>query len=1032
MEQSKNLLKKTFLIPIMLLFCLPNSMLSQENSTKKTVSGKVTDQLGMPAIGVNVLVKNSQTSTTTDFDGNYTITTPSGSTLVFSYIGFTPQEIVVGNKTSINVVLQEATSKLDEVVVVGYGTQKKTNLTGAVGTVTAEDIGNQAITSAGSALHGRVSGVQMIQGNSQPGRNNPIFQIRGVGTVRTDVDVQNSASAPLILIDGVQGSMDDLNPSDIESFSILKDAASASIYGVKAANGVVLITTKRGKKGAPRVTLNSYYGIQSATTKPEMLNPYQFALMMNEAYTNVGQAPLYPSNIVDIIKSGTDPRFYNKNFADEGYRDAPLINHHFSVSGGSDNTKYMFSAGFQDQQGIIIETSSKRYNFRSNIDSKISQKLRAGFNIAGSMSNTYEPNYAGLGPTQLVRDMIRYYPLTPMYQPNGYIAQGNSLLTVAQDINIVNPIAMAKFGGSNNLRTLNVIPNLYLEILPIEDLIFKINGSVNITDIRNTYKSNKLTVSDGTNVTTTNGLGSLAERTSTNYYSILEITSNYKKRIGNSNITLLGGYAFQKNRYDLSEGRNQVYNYDLSELDAGLNTPTVIGNANENAYESFFGRLNYDYDGRYLFEANIRYDASSRFGKDNRHGTFPSFSVGWNVAREKFMENVAAINTLKIRASWGQLGNDQIGNYNHIQTINLDQSYIFSNTIASGAAVTALNNEKIKWETTTSKDLGIDLALFNSKLSLTADYYVRTGTDVLLAVPIAATLGNLTAPFQNFGKIENKGWEASISYSNTIGKDFNFTVSANWTHNDNKVLKLDSQFISAEKVITREGAPINSFYGYNILGIFQTDADAQNSAKYGVQPGGAQTRAGDYIWEDVNKDGIVDSKDRVIIGDPNIKNNYGFSLSMNYKGFDFRTVFQGVLGRDVEKGVYGFDGRGNMNLTTDWLDRWTPTNTDTNVPRVARDYKYNTSLLVGPAISSAIVDGSYLRMKNIELGYSLPDVLLSKVGFSRIRLFVTAENFLTFSKFTNGFDPEDARTFNNVNDSYPLAKTFTFGVNLSL
>lgn len=1012
---------------------LPKNLEPETSIDQQSISGVVLDENEVPLPGASIIEKGTTNGTQSDFDGNFTLDVRDGAILQISYLGFIAQEIAVAGQSSIKVKLKADTAALDEVVVVGYGTQKKTNLTGAVGVVTADDIGSQAITSAATAMHGRVAGVQMIQGSSQPGNSSPTFQIRGVGTVRTNINEQNSASAPLILIDGVQASMDDLNPNDIESFSVLKDAASAAIYGVRAANGVVLITTKRGKGGSPKISFNSYYGFQNATTTPDMLNPYEFVLMMNEAYTNIGQNPLYSDDIVDVVKSGTDPRFYNKSFFDEGYKsNAPLINHYLSVRGGNENTKYMFSVGMQDQQGIVIETSSKRYNFRSNIDSKLSDKLSAGFNVSGSMSNSYEPNYYGLGPTQFVRDMIRKYPLTPIFQEDGFISRGNSLLSNAQDQNLINPIAYAKFGGKNNDRTLNFIPNLFLEYSPLKELKIKANGSVNITNIRNTDRRNKLTVSNGTSVTTANGLGTLIERTSNTYNSLFELTAIYNKNFGKSNITVLGGYAFQKNRHDFSSGQNEGYNYNLNELNAGEANPSVSGFATEYATESVFGRLNYSYDDKYLFEANIRRDGSSRFGDDNKYGIFPSFSAGWNIAKEQFLEDSNFINQLKLRASWGQLGNDNIGNYNQIATINLSQPYVFGNSLAPGAAVTSLNNSEIKWETTTSKDIGIDARLFENRVSLTADYYVRTGTDVLLTPPIPLTLGNVSPPVQNFGKIENKGWEMLISYSGNIGDDFTFDVSANWTHNDNKVLKLDTEFISSNKVITREGSPINAFYGHIIKGIFQTDAEAQDSETYGVQPGGASTKAGDYIWEDTNNDGIVDSKDRVIIGDPNIRNNYGFSLSMGYKGFDFRTVFQGVLGRDVEQGVFGFDGRANMNLTKDWLNRWTPNNTNTNIPRVARGYRYNTSLFVGPSISAAVVDASYLRMKHIELGYNIPDSVLSKIGFSKIRLYVAGENLLTFTNFTNGFDPEDARTFNNVNDSYPLAKTYTFGINLSL
>ncbi|SDL49349.1 SusC/RagA family TonB-linked outer membrane protein [Kriegella aquimaris] len=1022
----ERLIKNGLFLSILFLSC---AIFAQEIK----VSGIVTDDVsGTPIPGASVVEKGTTNGAATDFDGNYTLNVSADAVLVFSSLGYTTKEISVNGKTKIDVILIEDAAQLDEVVVVGYGTQKKENLTGAVGVVTAEDMGSQPITSAGSAMHGRVAGIQMIQGSSQPGRNSPVFQIRGVGTIRSGIDGQNSASAPLILIDGVQGTMDDIHPSDIESFSVLKDAASAAIYGVKAANGVVLITTKRGKDRAARVTINSYYGVQSATTTPTVMNPYQFALAFNEAYTNVGQPALYSDELLGIIKEGTDPRLYNGNLFDEGYRKAaPLINHYFSVTGGNDKVKYMISAGYQDHEGILIETGATRYNFRSNIDITLSEKFRAGLNIAGSSSDAYEPNYSGYGATQVVRDMIRKYPFAPIFQPDGTIAMGSSLLTPEQDANAINPIALAKYGGQDNRKTLRVIPNLYFEYLPIKELVIKVNGSANVESSRNTFRQNKLTVSDGTTITTNNGLGTLSERAISEQLTMLEITANYNKSFGESNLTLLGGYAYQKYRYDFLRGDNEGYSYDfLSELDAGDGNPSVSGNATEYSLLSYFGRVNYGYADKYLFEANIRYDGSSQFLGDNRFAVFPSFSVGWNLAKEHFMENFSNINLFKFRAGWGQLGNNQVGNYPGVPTINLNQPYAFGGSLAPGSAITALANPDITWETTTTTNIGLDARFFDHRLTIEGDYYIRKGTDVLLTPPIVSTLGNVTAPFQNFGAIENKGWETSIGYSDMIGEHFNFGVSFNWTHNDNKIIKLDDEFISANKIINREGEPINSFYGHRIVGIFQTDEQAQDSDTYGIQPGGATVSAGDYIWEDTNGDGIVDSKDKVIIGDPNIRNNYGFSLDMSYKGFDFRTVFQGVLGRDVEKGVFGYDARANQNMDTWFLDRWTPENTDTDVPRVARGYKYNTSLFVGPAISSAIVDASYLRMKHIEVGYSLPQDVISKFGIQKMRWFISGENVFTVTNFTDGYDPEDSRTFNNNNDSYPLAKTFSLGVNL--
>ncbi len=1029
----KKLQFATLFILMMFLSFEAISSTTIAQQAKKQIVGTVVDERGTPVIGANVVEQGTSNGSITDIDGNFSLIVGENSTLQISYIGFVTQEIPVNNQRIFNITLLEDSEQLEEIVIVGYGTQKKANVTGAVSMISADDLGSQPITSAAGAMHGRVTGLQMIQGSGQPGNNAPVFQIRGVGTVRSTVDDQNKDSAPLILIDGVESTMNDLHPNDIESFSVLKDAASAAIYGARAANGVVLITTKRGKNRAPKVSLNSYYGFQNATAIPDMMNPYQFVLMMNEAYTNTGEAQLYSDDIVNLVKSGTDPRLYNGKFFDEGYRsNAPLMNHYLSVNGGTDHARYMVSLGYQDHEGIVIETSSKRYNFRSNIDINISEKIRIGLNISGSLTDSESPNYMGYGVTQFVRDMIRKYPLTPTFSEDGNVAQGSPLLTNTQDGDGANPIAYAKYGGQDQTKILRATPNMYLEYEPIKNFVLKANGSVFVENERSTERKNRMTVNNGTTLTTINGLGSLEEKTYNLYRSMFELTGRYFKNFGKSNVAALAGYSFQKYGKDYSSGQNEGYNYNfLSELDVGSSNPSVSGYANEYALSSLYGRLTYDYDSKYLFEANMRYDGSSRFGEENRFGIFPSFSAGWNIAKESFMDGLSeTVNVLKLRGSWGQLGNQNIGNYAHIATVNLNRPYVFGNALVPGVAVTALNNEKIKWETTTTTDIGVDAKFFGYRLGFEADYYIRKGTDVLMIPPIAATLGDLIPPTRNQGEIKNRGYEFKIDYSGNIGHDFSYNVSFNWTYNQNEVLKLDAEFISGNKVITTEGAPVNSFYGHRIIGIFQTDEQAQDSKTYGVQPGGVTTKAGDYIWEDTNEDGIVDSKDKVIIGDPNIRNSYGFSLNMNYKRFDFRTLFQGVLGRDVEQGVYGFDGRANMNMTTMWLDRWTPDNTDTNVPRVAKGYKYNTSLFVGPSLSATVIDASYLRMKNIELGYSLPEHILSGIGLSKVRFYVAGENLLTITDFIDGFDPEDARTFNNTNDSYPQAKSVTFGANI--
>ncbi len=1011
---------------------LIHSILTTANDIleERTISGIVQDEAGSPLIGATVLVKNTSIGTITDFDGSYSISVPDDhNVLVISYTGYQSKEVAIDGRTTVQVVLAEGVSQLDEVVVIGYGSKKKVNLIGSVNTVSSEDLGSQSITSAGQAIAGRVPGVQIIQGSAQPGRDNPTIQIRGVSTIRTGVGAQNEDTAPLVIVDGIQSTINDVHPQDIESISVIKDASSAAIYGARAGNGVILITTKRGKNAGPKISLSSYYGWQSPTYIPETLNPYEYAMLRNESRTNVGRDPEYDSEALNWFKN-----YKHESWADFIYmKGSPIMNHHMSVSGGNDKARYMVSGGYQDHEGVLVNTNSKRYNIRSNIDVNVSDKVRAGLNLAASFTDNVQPTvgFPNFGATMLVRNAIRHPPFAlveGVIQPDGFYSRG----TAGRALHTGITIADAFVGGNDNQKLYRATPSLYFEYEPIQNLIVKAAGSVFFESSRTSAFAAPYFVSDGVSLTPRNGIGQLTETNENSTTNLFELTASYTRQLGKSELSGLLGFSDQTFESDFLRARNQGYaSGAVQRLDAGSISPTVFGRGQEWALRSGFGRLGYTYDNKYLAEFNIRYDGSSRFGPNNRWGVFPSLSLGWRISQEPFMQDIEAIDNLKLRANWGQLGNQNIGNYRHISTIALDQAYIFNNSVAPGAAATSIANPDIQWETTTMTDIGIDLGLFENRLSLEADYYVKITDDILLTPPVPLTLGNLSPPAQNQGKVENKGFELLVNYFGNIGSEINYSISANWGHNDNKVLELDKEFISANKIITRVGEPISSYYGHRILGIFSSDAEAQNIDKYGLQPGGATHAAGDYIFADENNDGIVNADDRVIIGNTNIRNTVGASISLDYKGFDFRTMFQGVLGRDIEDGVFGTDGlRGGSNLLKRFVNRWTPENQDTRIPRVAAGVKYNNSLFVGPALSYHINDASYVRMKHIELGYSLPDNAVTKAGFSRVRIYIAGQNLLTFTDFVEGFDPEDALRFNDVNDSYPQAKTVSLGINL--
>ncbi len=997
---------------------------------ERTITGSVTDESGAPLIGATIIVKNTSIGTTTDFDGNFSISVPDDSKiLVFSYTGYQTQEVMIDGQTSFQIVLSTAISQLDEIVVVGYGAKKKVNLIGSVNTVSSADLGSQSITSAGQALSGRVPGVQIIQGSAQPGKDNPVIQIRGVSTIRTSVGAQNEDTAPLVIVDGIQSTLNDVHPQDIESISVIKDASSAAIYGARAGNGVILITTKRGKNARPKISLNSYYGWQSPTYIPETLNPYEYALLRNESRTNVGREPDYDAETLEWFRN-----YKHESWADFIYeKGVPLMNHHISVSGGNENVRYMVSGGFQDHEGVLINTNSQQYNIRSNVDVTVSDKVRAGLNLSASFMDNVQPTvgFPNFGATMLVRNAIRHPPFAlveGVIQPDGYYSRGTAGIALHSGITLADAVV----GGMDNEKIYRATPSLYFEYEPATNLVLKASGSVFIQSGRTSAFAAPYLVSDGVTLTPRNGIGQLTETSDIATTTLFEATANYTKQFGKSQVSALLGFSDQTFESDFLRGRSQGYpSAAVQKLDAGAISPTVFGSGQEWALRSGFGRLGYTYDDRYLMEFNIRYDGSSRFGPNNRWGVFPSLSLGWRMSEEPFMQDVDFIDNLKLRANWGQLGNQNIGNYRHVSTIALDQAYIFNNAVAPGAAATSISNPDIQWETTTMTDVGVDVGLFNNRVSLEADYYVKITDNILLTPPVPLTLGNLSPPAQNQGKVQNKGFELLVNYLGNVGTEFNYTISVNWGHNDNEVLELDKEFIAANKIITTVGKPISSYYGHRILGIFSSDEEAQNVDKYGVQPGGATHAAGDYIYADENGDGVVNADDRVIIGNTNIRNTVGGGVTLSFKGFDFRAMFQGVIGRDIEDGVFGTDGlRGGSNLLKRFLNRWTPENQDTKVPRVAAGVKYNNSLFVGPALSFHINNASYVRMKHIELGYTLPLNLVDKAGFSNVRFYLAGQNLLTFTDFVEGFDPEDALQFNDVNDSYPQAKTISLGINL--
>ena len=730
------------------------------------VTGIVKDANGEPVIGANVMVKGQSIGTITDIDGRFVLDAPKDAVLQITYIGFTSQDVKIGNKKEIVVTLTEDTETLDEVVVVGYGTQKKVNLTGAVGNVSMKDIGDRPITNAGNALQGTVSGVYALQKSGQPGADGAVINIRGVGTLNN--------SDPLVLIDGFPGSMSDVDASDISSISVLKDAASASIYGNRAANGVVLVTTKKGALGKVKLSYNGYFGIQEATSLPSVLNSYDYATLYNEACRNSGQQEKYLPEQIQKFRDGTDPMYPSIDYFDVYYDKASMQNHRLNLTGGSDNFQYAIMLGYLEQEGILVGTNYRKTDFRTNIDSYLwKKKLRVTTRLSGNYGVKKEP-----------RDIwnAKWYatnaPVWPLKNEEGIWMSVNGERNYYGEI----------MEGSSS-RTERYVFNGQLEgELKIWDgLSAQLTYGYNVESSNiNAFHANvTLANADGS---TKSLMSDLNETNHLNYQTLLTALLKYDKNFGRHSVSAMVGYSEEYFKWKWNSGfRSGFVNNDQPVLNLG-DASTMSNNAD--AYDlglrSYFARVNYSFNERYLFEANIRRDGSSRFAKGNQWGTFPSFSVGWLISEENFMKNLDWLDMFKIRASWGKLGNQNINSYYvGSEILSSGQNYSLGGALQPGVAVNNLINKEATWETTSQIDIGFDLAL-NNGISLTFDYFDKRTNDILMQTPIPLTMGNLGAPYVNAGKVSNKGIEAMVSYRKRFDNGLQIQTSLNLSHIVNK------------------------------------------------------------------------------------------------------------------------------------------------------------------------------------------------------------------------------------------------------
>ncbi len=975
---------------------------------QKSISGKVTDNTGAGLPGVSVVVKGTTTGVTTGMDGKYILTkVHENATLVFSFVGMKTQEMFIGNRTSINVVMEEETVGIDEVVAIGYGTQKKRDITGAVSTVNTKDINNISVAGIDQALQGQVAGVLITQSNGAPGASIQV-RIRGIGTI--------GDSDPLYVIDGVptKEGINNLNTNDIESISVLKDASSAAIYGARAANGVVLITTKKGKIGVTQINFDLQYGIQNVAKKLDLLTADQYTMISDEALVNAGKPAVWNNPGKGI---GT-------NWQDAIFRSATFQKYDLSVNSGNEKTRYILGVGYYSQDGVVKFSDFTRYNIRFNIDSKVTDKFTVGSNINVSR---IDEDLIDTEINGVARAAIFQPPTIPIYNADGsYAGPG------ANEGDAQNPLGMAE-RSDMNLKKNEFFGNLFAEYKLLPDLVLKSSLGLNVYSSQS--KDFNPTFTEGNANRTINSLSQV----DLNYSDFIwENTLNYSREFNQKHLlNVLVGNTLESVKTDRLSGYREGFSNNesyLQYLDVGSSNDQSRGNLTEWSLSSFYGRASYSYLDKYLVSTNVRFDGSSRFGKNNRWGTFPSVSAGWRISKESFF-NMPFIDDLKIRASWGQLGNQDIGLY-AFSSVMAQSFYTFGKTQQLNVSYSPASdfNPDVKWETTAQTDLGFDLAAFNSKLSLAADYYYKKTSDMLLILPQAMTSGFGSTGYENVGSIENKGVELQFIWKDHIG-DFRYNVGANIATLKNKVLSLGtmgppitSGLFFDLSTRTEVGHSIREFYGYVTDGIFQSQAEINaHATQAGAIPG-------DIRFKDLNDDKIIDSKDRTFIGNPYPDFYFGINASLAYKDFDLSLLFQGQQGNDIYNGTkFWLTNSGyNFNKGTQILDRWTGPGTSNSEPRVTTiDANQNSR-----ASDRYIEDGSYLRLKNLQVGYTLPDALLKKAGITKARIYFSGLNLLTFTKYS-GYDPEVGmarswdRTVGFDEVTYPQNKSYNLGVNLT-
>lgn len=997
------------------------------------VTGTVIDTKGEKLLGVNVTVKGTTIGALTDLEGRYSIAVPNASaTLQFSFIGYVQQEVIAGDRKVIDVTLAEDVQLLEEVVVVGYGTVKKVNLTGAVSSVKFDEaISNRPITNASQALGGNMPGIWVSQNSGKPGSDGAQLMVRGWGTLNN--------SNPLVIIDGVEGLFEQINPNDIESISVLKDAASAAIYGSKAANGVILITTKTGRNNEKiEVSLHSYAGVQSLGMRYDLINnSAENMRLSNVGLANDGSTPVYPDYLISAFETSGDKfKYPNTDWYKELFKNALIHEHNISIQGGTGQSTSFLSFNYLNHDGMIPNTSSNRYGIRANLGTQINSWMKVNGNLNYNRRMSFEP-YADITYGSLGRVFDMFHGAVPFIAPYAADGRFGSVQAIDNAGNLLydnrNPLIDA-FNGKTTNEVNYMTINASLDINLTKNLLLKTtiatNGNWNLT---NRYNQSIFGYTDTGVETITKNFNregiEINRRQISSIDNQLFTTLNYNKTFAKvHDVAAIGGIQLEHQKIENAYARRSLPPKEgLTQVDAGTSGIQGEGNMIGLRMFSYFGRVNYAFQNKYLVEANIRADASSRFAEGNRWGIFPGFSVGWRIIDEGFMKNQNLFSNLKIRASWGQLGNQNISGYWPYLTV-ISQSNILSyssaGTLVPGAAVTALVDNDITWETTSTLDFGFDAGLLNNRINIEADYFKKKTSDIIVQLPIPSIMGGIAAPFENVGEMENNGFEFSISYdSRAKGRnEFGYNIGLNATYIDNKVTKFQKG-APDQTYLIREGYSYRTLYGFKAEGIYQT---AQEASEH-MFANSYKPKAGELKYTDVNGDGKLGFEDKQELGNTIPKLTFGLTSKFQFMGFDLNLLFQGIgMANMYTQDPLTNVSWENRNLNVMWRDAWTPDNTGTNIPAIRYNNTWNSQVS-----SFWVHDISFLKLKNLQLGYNLPENLLSSMGVQNIYFYVNAQNVFTIvSKDYDGWDPE-RNTFTSSSNMYPVPRIMSLGINLN-